>query len=134
MNQRLVRSAIKGDMAHPLITLHICCDQVPEIEAVKFHVKVVLERTNILVFLERQWASLLRNPQSRFHDRLGPENVDELAVKQMVERELAHQDERYETPNNWYSMFYSGILESDGVISWLTMHINEFINGEIQPE
>lgn len=91
----------------------------PLITSIKFHYDKVVKPSGLIGWLESQWSSLVDYPGGVIHT-LPQERIttaDEL--RGYLEDALQRYDRSHGTPNNWYSIFVHGLLESDGVLPWL---------------
>jgi hypothetical protein len=91
----------------------------PLITSLKFHVQKIVQPSGLVGWLESQWGSLAEYPGGVVHT-LPPTQVatiDEL--RGYLEDALKRHDRNYGTPNNWFSIFIHGLLESEGVLPWL---------------
>lgn len=123
MANRLVRVEILEPFAAPSLSLVTCCGNIPELPAVNYHLQNVIQRTNIINVMTKRWGNLVREPRRILSLNEGV--INEVEVRTSLHRKLTENDAEYSTPNNWNSFFYAGALESQGVIQWLTVHINK---------
>ena len=119
---RLVSCELTGNLETPTIQVRLICGNIPERSAVKFHVDNVIRRTRIISWLETKWAVLVRRPAAILFGADAP-GVDEEALGNIVADILARKDYEFGTPNNWYSIFYSGLLESPDVMTFIIQKI-----------
>lgn len=103
------------------------------IDAVKFHIENIVKKTAILDSLRKTYGKFLRKPQTFIFNILNtPININEL--RQNIQQLVESYDEEYETPNNWKSILFSGMLFDEGLMLKLVPHINGLISGSIDPE
>jgi hypothetical protein len=132
LHQRLVHADFSGNLQHPDVTIKICCGPIPEYDTVKFHVETVVLKTRILQFLDAKWMQMIRQPSSVLMN-IGNGPVIELNVRDVALNMLQLYDLQHGTPNNWFSIFYAGILHSPRVTHWLATRITGINNGTIVP-
>jgi hypothetical protein len=102
----------------PRVSLRVLLDPAdPRYAGVRFHVRNVVERTQITDYLRRQWTMLIKRPSRLTTDlRHDPSTLD--ALKEILARELERLDDVHDGKNNWNSIFMAGLLD-DEVVDWL---------------
>lgn len=119
--QRLVSCEITQDPIFPMAKIKIKYVQPnhPEIESIKFHAEKVILPSGLICWLEGQWDSLVKDPSLSIHT-LPDENIASVAeFERYLNSALSKYDRKFETPNNWYSIFFHGLLNSRGVVNFL---------------
>lgn len=132
LQMRLLRATFQGNFPKPQIDLEICCGAIPERLAVEFHVEHVVRKTAIISHMEAHcWPTLLRRPHT----------VPELSTatslvtfQAALERVVTRYDEEFETPNNWNSVFYSGLARHQALCEQLYPHIMSVLGGQTNPD
>lgn len=134
MDERLAFLYFSGDLLTPNVTLLIEPGHNMNV-AVKFHVEQILMKTRIFPWANSKWATLLRKPD-RFLPALKyhPGEVDLDVFIKIVTTQLTDTDEVYETPNNWESMFLTGIIRSHNAMNFLVDRINMLRSGNLLPD
>jgi hypothetical protein len=131
MNERLVRASFTHNPVAPQVALDVFYNG-PYVDAVNFHINNVLLKTTILEWLESKWSVMIRSPYAMLMC-LGRGVVTELDVRATIRTLIDSYDSQTGTPNNWFSIFYSGVLCSAGITAWLTNRINGINDGTIIP-
>lgn len=82
----------------------------PQLAAITFHVDKVVRRTNILAFMEKKWERMLHAPDAFFDFawQRGA-NKSQQDFNQLIAQLRLANDIKYQTPNNWFSIFFHGI-------------------------
>jgi hypothetical protein len=124
--QRLISCRISPDNAFPLAKIEIHYEQPnhAESESIIFHVETVVIRSGLIDWLISEWENIILNPVNSVPTlpESGPITVPEFRDK--LNLMLVRLDNRYETPNNWHSIFIHGILSSPSVDDFLTQKFN----------
>lgn len=131
LERRLVRAAISPPFPRVKIAVRVCVTEGSLAPAVRFHVRHTLERTNVREFWTDLWASLLRRPREVL--RLSAFPLDGPSLKSALKAIRDGADAECGTPNNWRSMFYTGVLRAPRVRRSLVAHINGIVAGTIDP-
>lgn len=121
LSQRLISCDISQDPAFPMAKIKIKYAQpnLPEIDSIKFHAEKVILPSGLIGWLEGQWDSLVKDPSLSIHT-LPDENIASVAeFERYLNSALSKYDRKFETPNNWYSIFFHGLLNSRGVVNFL---------------
>ena len=128
MLNRIVRCLISENLETPSITLEICCGDIPEKPAVEFHINNIVNKTNIINVMNKNWANLLRKPYTSLYLLPKPLNTEQ-QLTTAINHTLNRYDTYYETPNNWFSIFFAGVYSNPNVVKWLFQHILD-LNGD----
>ncbi|MCC2616170.1 hypothetical protein LJ739_07955 [Aestuariibacter halophilus] len=121
LNQRLISCEISQDPTFPMakIKIKFVVPNHPEIESIKFHAEKVILPSGLIGWLEGQWDSLVKDPSLSIHT-LPDEHLASLAdFERCLDSALSKYDRKFETPNNWYSIFFHGLVNSHGVAQFL---------------
>lgn len=130
LTDRLISCELTGHLETPAIQLRLVCGNIPKRSAVRFHMDNIVQRTQIIAWLERKWAALVRQP-AKMLPGADVAGVDENALEHIVADILDQKDYELGTPNNWYSIFFSGLLRSHGVIPFLLHKVTGGGNGGV---
>jgi hypothetical protein len=90
----------------------------------------IVQQTQIIAWLEKKWATLVRQP-AKMLSRADVAGIDENSLGQIIADILDQKDYEFGTPNNWYSVFFSGLLHSQGVIPFLHQKITGGANAGV---
>lgn len=121
LNQRQLSCKFVASPAFPKvkITIQYVHPAGEMIDSIMFHVQKVVEPSGLLKWLSSRWSSLAGCPDAVIQT-LPRRQVDDVAeLREYLTDALERYDEGHGTPNNWYSIFVHGLLESDGVATWL---------------
>jgi hypothetical protein len=127
LNSRLYHVVFTGSYKSPSITIDTVDPHHPEIDILRFHLQEVILNVATLGWFEKSWSDLVRRP----HDILDlvlplpPCMVDGTILKNSIERLRNAKDREHETPNNWDSMLYSGLMNDPGRMDSLAVTIND---------
>jgi hypothetical protein len=132
LNSRLVRATIAGPFETATLGLELCCGPIPELPRVQFHVRHIVEKTPIIEFLRTQWVNL-RRQHTTVPELTGAVMQSEqfMAAAHNV---LTRFDAEYATPNNWKSIFWSGLVNSPEACDFALAQINAVKQGLLDPE
>jgi hypothetical protein len=83
----------------------------------------VVEKSRVFLHLDSLWQKLLRRPRNYFI--LPVRLIDEQDFLTACEATMQQRDEHFDTPNNWDSMLYAGLIESSDARTFLLNRINE---------
>ena len=123
LENRLYRAGISGDFLYPTITITTCCGPIADLLSVQFHLEIIIKKTRVVKWLESKWAKLIERPDVMIRNLPdGQITVDQLI--DALEFTLFNYDEEHDTPNNWHSFFYAGILAWNDSLDLLTSRIN----------
>lgn len=132
LTRRLVRARIEPPFPRPNIRILVCMRKGPLAAAVRFHVENTLARMNVVEYWSELWVGLLRRPRGIL--QLSPTRVTPSRVKNAVLFTRDAADAESGTPNNWRSMFYTGVACSGRALRFLADHIRGILDGSIDPE
>ena len=110
LGQRLFQAVFNGDYETPSISVDIVDLNHPDVEILKFHLTEVILKNHIIDWFEKSWGDLCRRPNDLLEIVLPEENVDGMQLKNCIGRYLKAKDKEYGTPNNWWSIFYYGLI------------------------
>lgn len=110
---------VNGTYQAPTISLKVVLGPVgnPLIDTVDYHLKTVIQRTEIHRFLADFWTKHARKPENYFNLQGPAPSTEELRAAVAVT--LQKRDEHFGTPNNWESMVYAGLLENTDALEYI---------------
>lgn len=125
LQQRALSVEFSADFESPTVTI-INCYPAGAInhDAVRYHIDEIVSRTNIKEWMITMWADLMRTPRSILDTLPNSEAVTEVILRDCINNKMLAKEEEFETPNNWGSVFFHGLLNSPGASFWLTDYIN----------
>lgn len=121
LNQRLLSCTIAQDPQFPKATIEIAyvLPRHLEIDSIKYHTEKVVLPSGIINWLEGEWDTTTLNPSLKIQT-LPSANIPTVAdFSRYLNDALNRYDQSYSTPNNWFSIFIHGILNSQGVVQFL---------------
>lgn len=133
LSERLVSCLIQGEFENPSIEIIPILNDVNDENNlnIKFHIKYIIKKTIILEWLGEKWSKLSRRPAIMI--RSLPDTVITIEIlQQEIEKNILEKDDEFNTPNNWYSIFYHGILNSPGVLNWILDRHNDIVRSRIR--
>jgi len=83
-----------------------------------------VKKTNIIEWMIQKWADLMREPKSILDTLPINRIITEPELRQCIENKMEAKELEFETPNNWDSVFFHGLLNSHGLSAWLVDFIN----------
>lgn len=124
LEQRLYQSTFIGGFEAPSISIEVINTNHPEIDILKFHLEKVILNDATLGWFEKYWSDL----SLRAHDILDlvlPEDtITGINLKDSIERYRNSKDKEHNTPNNWHSIFYTGLTNDHVRLDELALRIN----------
>jgi hypothetical protein len=134
LNERLLSCLITGDLELPEIEVSKICSQIVADETIDFHIDTVVKRSTIISWLEAKWESLRKRPSSIIKVLPLDSPINELDLIAALNRAIFDSDEEHGSPNNWYSVFYHGVRNSQITMDWVVIQHNGLLDGSIQWE
>lgn len=127
LTTRLLSCEIKPSPRMPKVEIRerYLTETDPIFESVKFHVINVVLRAGLIKTLESKWVALVNRPLNVIATLPLTPVTSEFSFTQYLEDCLARHDESLGTPNNWYSIFVHGLINSPGVLTWLRERHND---------
>jgi hypothetical protein len=136
LNRRIIRADIQESVdgfVKPIIGLTISIRSTNRLySAVRYHLENVLQRTDVIPYLESFWLKILRNPEDNLRLPEGPFTGADF--EHAVTRQLGVLDRRRSTPNNWDSMLFAGIAANRHAKRFLKRWVEDVRSGAIDPE
>lgn len=126
LSDRLYQAVFKGQFDASMISIEIIDAAHPQKDILKFHLDEVISNEGTQGWFEKYWSDLSLRP----HDILnlvlpeGQQNLTGATLKTAVERYRNSKDKEYNTPNNWYSIFYTGLMTDNERLDQLAKVIN----------
>lgn len=126
LNQRLYTTLFEGSFDAPRISINVLDPSHPDIDILQFHLDEVINNEATKGWFEKHWSDLSK----RAHDLLDlvlpqpPQHITGIDLKSYIERYRNAKDKEYETPNNWYSIFYTGLINDQARLDILAQKIN----------
>lgn len=121
LNQRLLSCTIAQDPRFPKAKIEIAyvLPQHLEIDSIKYHTEKVVLPSGIINWLEGEWDTTTQKPSLKIQT-LPSTNIPTITdFSRYLTDALNRYDQSYSTPNNWFSIFVHGILNSQGVVQFL---------------
>ena len=123
---RLYQAVFQGEFSAPSISIEVIDKNHSKFDILKFHLDEVINNDATQGWFEKYWSDLSQRP----HDKLGlvlPLSSQDLSgadLKVSLERYRNHMDKDHDTPNNWFSIFYTGLMRDHNRLDQLATVIN----------
>jgi len=124
LNDRLFKAVFSCEYEAPSITVDVVNPAHPNIDVLKFHLDEVMLKNHIVSWFDKTWSNLHRRPHMKLKHFLPAGELDSNSMKESVSNYLETKDEEYDTPNNWWSIFYYGLLMDECRLAVLVEQIN----------
>ena len=134
LNHRIVHAQFSGNLDAPTIEIVALPSRVLHSDTIQFHIDNVINKSKVINKMNRWWQQMKKSPRKIVSTI--PRNNPVLTLQQLeqyLNDYIEDEDDRYETPNNWSSMFAYGILHSATVKQWLLNRHNGIVTGRIDP-
>lgn len=121
LNQRLLSCEVTPIQNFPKaeFTIKYVLPEHPEIDSIKYHVEKVVLPSGLISWAEGEWETTAQIPSSKIHT-LPLEKVETIEIfESCLQGALDRYDRAYATPNNWFSIYFHGLLTSEGVTQFL---------------
>jgi hypothetical protein len=127
VTDRLYQAKFEGDFMTPQITIEVIDDTHPNYETIKFHLESVILNDSTHGWLEKYWSALALRPDDILELVLPDITVaiDSAILTTALTRFRNSKDKEFGTLNNWYSMFYTGLLADINRLDTLANYINQ---------
>lgn len=127
VTDRLYQAQFEGDFETPQITIEVIDDTHPNYETIKFHLESVILNDFTSGWFEKYWSNLALRPDDILELVLPDSTVvvQSANLATALTRFRNAKDKEFGTPNNWYSMFYTGLLTDNNRLDWLANIINQ---------
>ena len=126
LDQRLYQASFEGGFEAPKISIEIIDDNHPKIDILQFHLNEIIINDSTQGWFDKYWADLSLRP----HDILDlvlpeiPHIVTGAELSIAIKRYRNSKDKEHDTPNNWLSIFYTGLMGEQARIDKLAEVIN----------
>lgn len=128
LNERLYQSVFTGDFLTPSISVGIINNDHQNFEILRFHLDEVIKKNNIIGWFEKIWKDLTERGHVILELVLVEQTINNENLRSSIQRWIRSKDNEYDTPNNWYSFFYQGLLSDNTRLGDLADKINELRN------
>ncbi len=136
MSNRNISCTIIPINGYRIVNITINCIATgSNLNAIKFHIKEVVEKAGIVNWLEKQWIKIYQEPTiviQTLDENTILNNIIEL--DQLLSKFLNRLDKRHQTPNNWESVLIYGILQDPNAKQFIIDHHNNIVRGITIPE
>lgn len=126
LSDRLYQAVFQGEFYTPRISIEVIDKKHPEFDILKFHLDEVIANEATQGWFEKYWSDLSQRPHSKLELVL-PLSTQDLSgadLKVSLERYRNHMDKDHNTPNNWLSIFYTGLIKDQNRLGQLATVIN----------
>ncbi|RTR38436.1 HNH endonuclease [Shewanella canadensis] len=96
----------------------------PEIASIKYHTRNIVIKSGVEKWLKGQLTKLKERPSTVIQTLPKRRPLTEERVREGIEDCLDRNDELTGSKNNWLSILCHGLLNSDGMVHWLTERHN----------
>lgn len=124
LDQQLYQAIFDGSYETPSISVVVIDPRHAQADILQFHLDSVILTNHIINWMEKAWGDLCRRPHDLLDVVLPDGNVNEGQLKSSIEKYLKAKNTEYETPNNWWSIFYCGLLNDACRLRMLADKIN----------
>jgi hypothetical protein len=126
LDQRLYQSVFKGKFETPIISIEVLDNNHPKVDLLQFHLDKVINNDATQGWFEKYWSDLSQRPHDILELVLGPSSnpLTEHELKSSIERYRNSKDKEFDTPNNWLSIFYTGLINDQARLVRLADIIN----------
>lgn len=128
LGERHLSCLICADPEFPIAKIELAFVQERHeyIESIRYHAEKVVLPSGIINWLEGEWETTTLNPSSKIQT-LPLANIPTIEdFSRYLNDALNRYDQSYSTPNNWFSIFIHGVLNSEGVLEFLFEKHNSF--------
>ncbi|WP_052749047.1 hypothetical protein [Arsukibacterium ikkense] len=126
LDQRLYQAVFIGSFDAPSISIEVIDSNHPEIDLLKFHLANVIANEATQGWFEKYWSDLSLRPYDILELvlPLPQQIVTGAALAVAIERYRNAKDKEHHTPNNWHSIFYTGLMKDLNRLEQLAEIIN----------
>ncbi|WP_411360660.1 hypothetical protein [Pseudidiomarina sp. YC-516-91] len=112
VQQRLYQSSFTGSFETPEISIEVINKDHPNLDILLFHLENVILNPATQGWFEKQWSTLALRPRDILALTLPdePRAVTEFELKDAIKKYRDSKDTEYGTPNNWSSIFFTGLM------------------------
>jgi hypothetical protein len=126
LDERLYQAVFRGGFETPKISIEIIDNHHPKVGILQFHLDEVIVNDATQGWFDKYWVDL----SLRAHNILElvlpvfPNVVTEEELLVAIERYRNSKDKEHDTPNNWLSIFYTGLMRDSVRVEQLAIKIN----------
>lgn len=126
LDQRLYQSTFDGSFESPTISIAVIDDNHPNLDVLQFHLDNVIINEATQAWFDKQWGAVSQRPHHVLKLVLPepPTVLTGAGLAVAIEKYRDQQDQEFETPNNWKSIFYTGLIKDQNRIDKLASVIN----------
>lgn len=99
---------------------------------VQLHINSVVRKTNIVNYISNRWVKLCRNPYRLL--QIPKRNLRLNNLVSELKIRLRYEDNYHDTPNNWESFLWAGILKSTSATKFLKFRADAISSGLADPK
>lgn len=110
IRDQLYHAKFDGDFESPRISIVVIDENHPNIQTIQFHLENVILNDSTQGWFEKYWGQLLVRPERILKLVLPSQRLTEVTLSLALTNYKEAKNDEYDTPNNWYSMFYSGLI------------------------
>lgn len=127
LNYRIVSCRISIAQEIPTISIIPIYHHSVSNGILDFHIENVLKRSTLLDWLDRKLANTLRKPRLIISNIPKNNLITDLELLSYIEELLEINDNEFETPNNWYSILFHGLLNNSDLCAHIVQIHNDLV-------
>lgn len=126
LDQRLYQSSFEGSFESPRISIEVLDSDHPVVGLLQFHLDEVIKNDATQGWFEKYWSDLSLRPDDILDLvlPLPPQAVTGAELRILIEKYRNSRDKEHATPNNWVSIFYTGLVKDEARVDRLAEIIN----------
>ncbi|MFA7259323.1 MAG: hypothetical protein WC013_07365 [Aeromonas bestiarum] len=126
LNQRLYTTLFEGSFDVPRISINVLDPDHPNIDILRFHLDEVINNEATKGWFDKYWSNLILRPNDILDLvlPLEPQLITAHELITAVTRYRNSKDKEHNTPNNWLSIFYTGLINDQVRLDGLLEIIN----------
>jgi hypothetical protein len=131
LNQRLYTTLFEGSFDVPRISINVFVPNHPNIDILQFHLDEVINNDATKGWFDKYWSDLIQRPNDILDLvlPLPPQLITANELTTAITRYRNSKDKEHNTPNNWLSIFYTGLINDQIRLDGLL----DIINSSRQP-
>tara|TARA_Y100000052_G_scaffold8201_4_gene8072 strand:+ start:58842 stop:59702 length:861 start_codon:yes stop_codon:yes gene_type:complete len=110
IGDQLYQAKFDGAFESPRISIVVIDENHPNFQTIKFHLENVILNDSTQGWFEKYWGQLLVRPERILKLVLPKKRLTKATLSLALTDYKEAKDDEYDTPNNWFSMFYSGLI------------------------
>ncbi|WP_282146157.1 hypothetical protein [Alteromonas stellipolaris] len=110
IGDQLYQAKFDGDFESPRISIEVIDENHPNFQTIQFHLETVILNDSTQGWFEKYWGQLLVRPERILKLVLPNNQLTEVTLSSSLQDYKEAKDDEYDTPNNWFSMLYSGLI------------------------